>query len=219
MPSSILRTLLIFSSIIVLGILSGFCLGCRPALQSHFDVSKWRGEVLESGQTVEFQKVAAPGVILNVYSPTCVPCIAELPALHVLEAEARRQGLEMYMVADARPESHGLEIGDATPAEARAALRARLNADVKKYDIRIPLVIMDDTFRVEPRQGLVSGTPETMLFRTEPFTLAYNFVGPVAAVEAVEELAKDTRFQFVLKRVTALATVGGGDLKSEPAYQ
>ena len=203
------RTIIIFFAIIILGILSGFFIGCRPAERTHFDVETWQGEVLQSGEKVQFSRLSAPGVILNVYSPTCVPCIDELPALNHLHSIARDENIAMFVVADGRPETHGLEVeDDASAEEARAALRARLSADVAKFDIKIPLVVMDSSFRVEPRGGLVSGTPETMLFRTFPFVLDYNFVGPVAATNDLNELAEDSRFQFVVKKVLALAEAG-----------
>lgn len=215
-----LRTIVIFFSIIVLGILSGFLIGCRPAERSQFEVDTWRGEVLQSGEQIHFSQLPVPGVLLNVYSPTCGPCIDELPALNQLHSIAREKGVAMFVVADGRPESHGLEVAaDASPEEARAALRARLSADVKKYDIRIPLVVMDSNFRVEPRGGLVSGTPETMLFRTNPFVLDYNFVGPVASTEDVNALDQDSRFQFVVKKVLALADAGRSvDLSNNGTY-
>ncbi len=202
------RTLLVVLAIIVLGILSGFCIGCRPAERTHFDVANWQGELL-NGKEVRFAGLAAGGVILNVYSPTCVPCIEELPALDRLFEIAREKDLAMYIVADGRPEAHGMDIeSNAAPEEARAALLARLNADVTRYKIRIPLVVMDAKFRVAPRDGLVSGTPETLLFRTNPFVLEYNFVGPVAGTNKPAEFEADSRFQFVVKKVLALADAG-----------
>lgn len=179
-----------------------FVLGvsCRPEVHSNFDVAKWSGKSLDN-RPIQFSQIKSPGLVLNFYSPTCPPCIAELPALHALHREAQKKNGQMYIVLEGRPEAHGLEPVPATSPElAFNAIRDRMQQDIQKFDIRIPVLILDPPFNIS-QSGLITGTPETLFFQTNPLVLKYNFLGPLSQGETEAELQADSRFQFALQKL------------------
>ncbi len=172
---------------------------CRPGLQSNFGVDQWAGWTLD-GESVQLDLLGGRGLVLNVYSPTCGPCIEELPALHVLYERARALEVPMFIVATSEPSDHGIDLpAGSTPEQRRTVVMQRLREDVAKYGIEVPVLVMDDRFQVSPADGLITGTPETLFFRREPVSLEYNFIGPLSVSEAPAEIVEESRFQFALR--------------------
>lgn len=169
--------------------------GCAAGVASNFDVALWQGQRLDSGAVVRLGDLPGPRVVANVYSPTCQPCIEELPAINSLYRRLRKSGIGLVLLVDGRPALHFADGGD------RKALRARLLADVSRFRIEAPVLIMGPEFRVAPRDGLISGNPETLIFDTRPLRLRYNFIGPISSARSEADLEADPRFQFVLKQI------------------
>lgn len=197
---------------------------CRPGVRSNFEVDRWAGTPLEAAATdaatasVRFAEIPnSAGLILNVYSPTCGPCIDELPALKLLHARARELGVPMFLIATAFPADHGLELDPgASRAERVQAIADRLRVDVARYGIDVPVVIMADDFRVSERDGLVTGTPETMFFRRSPLVLEYNFLGPISAGETPAEIESETRYKFALRILHRIRSAASSENESGP---
>jgi len=142
--------------------------------------------------------------VINFYSPTCQPCIEELPALEILHRELKKKGIPFYIVVEGNPESHGLP-RVASKQELFRSIRERLKKDIGKYDISIPMVVLDPSIPVVGEGGIITGTPETLLLATHPITIRYNFVGPVASRSgSEEEILSDSKFEFVLQRIRSL---------------
>ena len=169
--------------------------GCRPTLESNFDVARWQGKRLDSGATVRLADLRNRRVVINVYSPTCAPCVQELPAINLLYRRLNKLGIPVFLVVDSRPPAHFPEDGTA------ARLVERLRQDVARFRIEAPVLMMGPEFRVAPRDGLISGNPETLIFDTGPLRLRYNFIGPISRAQTEAELQADPRFQFVLKQI------------------
>ncbi len=210
-----------FALFLILPVLLLFA--CRPEVRSNFGVQEWQGQPLvqesgAAGAAVRLADLESPGLVLNVYSPTCGPCIEELPALNLLYQRARDLGVAMYIVATANPADHGLDLSsDAPRAERVQAIAARLQADVARYGIAAPMMVMSDNFRVSARDGLITGTPETMFFRRAPLVLEYNFLGPLSAGQTRAQIEGESRFQFalsILNRVRSQATGSSGPYDS-----
>lgn len=206
-------------------------IGCSPAYRSNLGVESWSGTTL-AGEKVRFSDLKAKGVILNFYSPTCGPCIEELPAIEEYYEEAERRGIAMFVVVEADLEKNGLAGNPAqgggkdgpsgsnvgkdgagsTPGTTTAAadeatvrqlLGERMKADIAKYHMKVPVVIMDRPFTIRP-DGLVTGTPETMLFYTAPFRLAYNFIGPLSTAPTRQDLRRSSRFSFAMMKLNEI---------------
>lgn len=178
--------------------------GCRPERASNLGVESLAGQTL-SGDSVRFAAIEAGGLILNVYSPTCGPCLEELPALHALQAESRKLGVAMFLVVEDDPVRHGIDLDPAASrAERFQRISARLREDQARYNIEIPFVILDESFRVGPSE-LVTATPETLFFRMAPLQLEYNLVGPISAFSQPAEIQMDSRYRFAL---SALRRIG-----------
>lgn len=172
---------------------------CRPGLRSNFGVDGWAGWNLD-GEAVQLGRLGGQGLVLNIYSPTCGPCIEELPALHVLYERAQSLGVPMFIVATGEPADHGIDLPEgSTPEQRRTVVMQRLREDVEKYGIAVPLLVMDEGFEVSPADGLITGTPETLFFRREPLSLEYNFLGPLSVSEVPAQIVEESRFQFALR--------------------
>lgn len=173
---------------------------CGPKQRSNFGVDRLSGWTAD-GKHVQLASLQAPAVVLNFYSPICKPCIEELPALERLYEEASHLGVPMYLTLEPDLEKNGVEgVQTTDKGQIREHLIARVMEDVKRYDIRIPVLVLDPPFAIEPG-NLVTGTPETLLFRTAPFRLHYNFIGPISKASNDEELARSSRYRFAIEKL------------------
>ncbi len=170
---------------------------CSPEQRSNLGVEKWSGWTLD-GQHVRLASLPGPALVVNFYSPICKPCIEELPALERFYEEARRMGVPMFLALEPDLEKNGIEGLQLTdPEKIREQLVARMMQDISRYNIKIPVLIMDPPFQIDAG-NLVTGTPETLLFRTSPLRLHYNFIGPLTSARNEEELKRSSRYQFAL---------------------
>ena len=167
---------------------------------SPFQMESWRARTIE-GTEIKFSEINSPLLILNFYSPTCQPCIEELPALEILYSKASEKGASMFIVLEGRPESHGLEDSGEDPY---ISIRNRMQEDIKRYNINIPVAVIYPEYPVFGEKGLITGTPETVILKTNPLVLKYNFVGPVASGRNLEEIMKDERLSYILSRLEEL---------------
>ncbi|MEM7179793.1 MAG: TlpA family protein disulfide reductase [Spirochaetota bacterium] len=177
-----------------------FLFSCSTHKQSNFHVEKFVGVTLD-GKEVVIRNLNARRVALNVYSPTCVPCFKELPALHYLYDEMQKNKAgELYIVVD----PYSLQDGQETKSAATAlrSAQAMMQLEKEKRGIRIPILIMKPPFAVKPEGGLVTGTPETLLFDTKPLSLFYNFIGPLSEAQEISEITQEPRVVF-FKRMFA----------------
>ena len=173
----------------------------RRSARSNFGVDQWSGRLLD-GSVIHFSQIDAPKLVLNFYSPTCQPCIQEIPALEHFAAEAAKRKIPVYVALESSPSSHGLNLpADATPEDRFQAIRNRMMEDIQKYSMRLPVVVMDDNFRINPEYGTVTGTPETLIFSTKPLLLRYNFIGPIGTAQDAATIERQPRYQFALERL------------------
>lgn len=132
---------------------------------------------------------------LNVYSPDCVPCWKEIPALNYLfsEIQTKYPNRALFLVVDP------YQIVDiprtASWTEAYEKGKARMEKEVKERKINLPVLFMKPPFEVK-EDFLVTGTPETLLFETKPLRLYYNFIGALSEESNIENLKKDPKVNF-----------------------
>lgn len=190
-----------FVFFIALPILLAF-VSCRQDREPAFHTDSWRGKTLE-GKPVQFSSLDSKRVVLNFYSPTCQPCIDELPALNTLAERLEREGIPLYMVVESWPEAHGLPLSNEAPMDQiEAALRKRIQEDVDQYNIKPTIVLMHPDFKINNEFGLVTGTPETLIFQVDPFELKYNFIGPLSTNHSVGQVEEDSRLFFAYRKAT-----------------
>ncbi|GEM_PF-1462885 len=200
-----------------------FAVHCRPGVHTSPEILSLEGRTLE-GQDLPLKSVQSRGIVLNFYSPTCIPCIEELPALHMLYNQAQSLGIEMYLAVTPDLESNGVDILKASSKpdfqEMYPLLKQRLEQDIQRYNIRIPMMVLKPPFEIK-EQGPVTGTPETIFLMTDPLRLHYNLVGPVTTGQSDEEVLSSSRFQFALDLLTELAAGSGNadsDKDQSPSY-
>ncbi|WP_232420790.1 hypothetical protein [Leptospira vanthielii] len=170
-------------------------ISCAPAKSSQFGEESWVG-LTASGAEISFSRLEKEEIALNVYSPDCVPCWKEIPALNLLHAEieTRFPSKVLYMVVD--PYQIVPDITDERPfGEVYKLAKERMESEVKNRKIQVPIVFMKPPFRVK-EGGLITGTPETMLFVTKPMRLYYNFLGSISEQTSVDAIRKDAKFNF-----------------------
>ncbi len=171
--------------------------GCGASKTSNFHVNQFSGVDLE-GKLVELGKVSTPNLVLNVYSPTCVPCYKEIPTLNYLYKELEKTKLgKLYIAVDPfivleDPESLTIESREKKTIEL-------MQEEVKKRNIQVPVLVMKPEFRVTPQGGLITGTPETLIFHTDPLRLYYNFIGSICEKTNLEDIQNDSKVKFFKK--------------------
>ncbi|TGL51735.1 hypothetical protein EHQ59_10330 [Leptospira kemamanensis] len=170
-------------------------ISCAPAKTSYFGETSFVGVTI-SGEEISFATLAKEHIALNVYSPDCVPCWKEIPALNLLHSEIQKKFPEkvIYMVVD--PYQIVPDVTDELPfGQVYQLAKERMNVEIKNRNIQVPIVFMKKPFRVK-EGGLVTGTPETLLFETKPLRLYYNFLGSISELTTKEAIEKDPKFNF-----------------------
>lgn len=185
--------------------LSVIFVSCQPAVRSNFGLYRWKAQTLD-GQMIDFSSLNTRALVLNFYSPTCGPCVDEIPALKEFYTTVQKKGGTMYLVLERKPDANGLTLPtSASDQSVFEATRDRMKQDLLKYGISIPVVIMDRQFDIrQDGSTLISGTPETLFIRTKPLILEYNFIGPISTAKNLTDLTRDTRYQFALKKLDEL---------------
>ncbi|WP_246838069.1 TlpA family protein disulfide reductase [Leptospira levettii] len=179
-----------------LSLLISLCLiNCAPAKSSYFGETLFVG-VTADGEEINFANLAKDQIAMNVYSPDCVPCWKEIPALNLLYAEIQNKfpNKAIYMVVD--PYQIVPDVTDELPfGQVYQMAKERMKVEIKNRNIQIPIIFMKKPFRVK-EGGLVTGTPETLLFETKPLRLYYNFLGSISELTTKETIEKDPKFNF-----------------------
>ncbi len=195
-----------FACLMILGLL--LCLPlCRPISHSNFGLENWSASQMD-GQEIKLAELEASGIIINFYSPICQPCIAELPALELLyqkiQNQEKLQPIAMFIGLEAHLPSHGISEAkaDLSAKQKRQLISRRMQQDQKAYGISIPIIIMNENFRIGPDK-LVRATPETLFLQSKPLRVQYNFVGALSTARTKSELLRDTRLQFVMEQLEA----------------
>jgi len=186
------------SKILPLLVLFIFSMDCRTKRESNLNVQTFVGVDL-TGKEVSLKDEKTPRVAINVYSPTCIPCFKEIPCLNYLRNEMLHSRLgEFYMVVDPYSIIDGMDgkpFEDVYPEAMKV-----MKEEVKNRKIELPILIMKPPFKVTPGEGLITGTPETLLFKTTPLILYYNFIGSISEQESLEDLKNDLKVKF-FKRI------------------
>jgi hypothetical protein len=189
------------SNILILLLILTTSFNCRTKRVSNFYIDSFAGKDL-LGKEIEFRDLNFPRVAINVYSPTCIPCFKEIPTLNYLREEMLRSHLgEFFMVVDPYSIVEGSE--NKTFEEVYPLAVRLMQEEVSKRNITLPIIIMRPPFKVTPGAGLITGTPETLLLKTNPLILYYNFIGSISEKETIEAIQNDLKVKF-FKR-----TVGG----------
>ncbi|WP_406600669.1 TlpA family protein disulfide reductase [Leptospira sanjuanensis] len=167
---------------------------CAPSEQPNLGVQDFQGVTLD-GKSVRLSEVAAPRLVVNVYGPNCVPCIKEIPALNYLYQEMQKDPkIQFYMAVD--PALFFDEPETMSEEELLTKALPLVKEEIQKYGIQVPTLLMKKPFRVSRTGSIVTGTPETLLFKTKPFVLYYNFIGPISEEANPQRLSVDQKLLF-----------------------
>lgn len=170
---------------------------CGVSQSSNLGTQNFSGYTLD-GNLVHLQALSYPRIALNVYSPTCVPCYKEIPTLNLIHRELEKSKLgKLYIAIDPYLILENFE--NLSEESIFQEAKKIMLEDVKKRNIQAEVLIMKPPFRVTPQGGLITGTPETLLFKTNPLRLYYNFIGSISEKETIEEIQNDNRYKFFMK--------------------
>ncbi len=172
-----------------------FLTNCYSQKQSNFDVSQYEGIDL-SGNRIVLAELLVRRLAINVYAPTCIPCVKEIPALNYLFQEVKKdKTLAFYMVVDPYdivPDADA----DSKFEDILPKAVAIMNKEVQEKKIELPILIMKRPFRVSQGDGLITGRPETLLFKTKPLILYYNFIGPISEEKELKLIENENKVKF-----------------------
>jgi thiol-disulfide isomerase/thioredoxin len=172
---------------------------CKTEKESNLNVNQFSGRMLD-GTDLRFSEIINHRIALNVYSHTCIPCFKEIPTLNFLRNEMKTKKLgEFYMVV----EPYSLLDEDESISFDEVYLKAKeiMEKEIQDRGIELPVVIMKPPFKIEPSTGLVTGTPESLLFKTSPLTLYYNFIGSISEETDSKLIQSNPKVQFFLRMV------------------
>ncbi len=175
-------------------------IACTPARSSFFGEPEWVG-VGFSGNEVVLDTLPYSRLVINVYSPDCVPCWKEIPALNYIESEwfKGRSDIKFYIAVD--PYQILTEISEtASWEEVYPKAKVRMLEEVKNRSIGAEMLFLKKPFQVS-QSSLVTGTPETLLFETRPLRLYYNFIGSITEETDPKLLATDRKLQFLKHQI------------------
>lgn len=172
-----------------------FILLVSCATRNDLDPQRWHGRTL-SGQEVSFSALKTGVIVLNVYSPDCRTCTGDLETVNRLYRAVNEMRIPFYIIVEGNPAAHGLN-----GPGARRDLEEKLRADVKRFAMEPPVVIMSSAFQIAPTGSLIRGTPETWILATRPLTPIYGFVGSLSVAPGGDKIEEDSRFQFVRQKI------------------
>lgn len=174
---------------------------CAKVQVSNLGVETWKLRD-DDGKTLSIQDLPGERIAINVYSPTCVPCVEEIPALNAIRDEiATNRNFHIVMAVDTSQWiTTGIKESD---DDIFQKARTEMKTEIAKRGIRLPVYYFLPPLRVGP-QEIITGTPETLLFQKNPTRLFYNFLGPISTVSDPKEVTKDLKYKF-FKRVFGLA--------------
>lgn len=185
-----------------------FLISCTNSIKNYDDFfSNLSFRDLE-GNKWNLNNINKTVIIINFYSPTCAPCIEELPALHMIYQEAKRLNYEMFLAIEPDLEKNLPVVPENFKNqpyndEIYLFLRDVIKQEIKRRNISIPVYIFEPPFRIDKDQ-IITGTPETLIFTTQPLRLRYNFIGPIATTENIEDLKWNTRYQFFIQMLNTI---------------
>lgn len=177
-----------------------FHLGCLKQESNQLGLGEWKAVFLDSQEEIVLAELPRQILALNVYAPDCVPCWKEIPTLHrILDRISKDERLGLYMIVDPQ-----LILGASEPVlpgtDDWEKARSIMLEEKMKRGIRLPILFMLPPFQVQD-EGFVTGTPETILVRTKPWNIYYNFIGSISEKSTVEEIDRDPKVQFFLSMI------------------
>ncbi|WP_036095759.1 redoxin domain-containing protein [Leptospira weilii] len=167
---------------------------CALSEQPNLGIQEFQGMTLD-GKPVRLSEMSASRLVLNVYGPNCIPCIKEIPALNYLYQELQKDPkIQFYMAVD--PALFFDEPETMSEDELLTKAVPLVKEEIRKYGIQVPTLLMKKPFRVSRTDSIVTGTPETLLFKTKPLLLYYNFIGPISEESNPQRLSVDQKVLF-----------------------
>ena len=184
--------------------LLGFFLSCLSNTSNQMGLGKLSGTWLNTGEKLALSELPHQVIALNIYSPNCVPCIKELPTLHRIQERLSKDprfaiyiGVDPILVSDsvASDSEQGV-------ADTRERAIAIMKKEIIQHNIKIPVIILDPPFRVSS-ESFVTATPETILIRTNPWNIYYNFIGAISEEKLPSDIDSDPKVKFFFSAMGA----------------
>lgn len=185
---------LLFFLVLVLG------MSCAPTKVSYFGEEGWFG-IGPENREIQLNGLPYETIVLNVYSPDCLPCVKEIPTLNYMEREwfQNNSRAKLFLVVDPL---QILPSGEeaSTWEKAWSLAKLRMEEDRSKNQILPEVLFLKPPFRVAP-EALVTGTPETLILENHPLRLKYNFIGAISEEVDPKNIAKDNKVQFLKQEI------------------
>ena len=177
-----------------------FFLNCASKEHSNFNVINFKGIEINSGKQVNFSEIKdKEDIIINIYAPNCPPCLQELETLEYLYDKIKKNSnIAFFMAVDPKTalDRVGIDIINLSSELLLEKATNLMKQEIEKYNISLPVVIMQEPFSIGQNNSLVMGMPETLLFKTNPFNLYYNFIGPIGVETELQKIKEEHKVIF-----------------------
>jgi thiol-disulfide isomerase/thioredoxin len=176
-----------------------FLFSCYAKQESNFNLTEWQGIGLD-GKLVTLKDLNYSRIILNVYSPDCIPCIKEIPTLNYLKNYLdSKKNFKIFLVVDPYDITNS-ELTENFSAILPKAIE-RIKNEIKEKKIALEVLVMKRPFRVDSDNpnSLVTGRPETLILKTFPLVLYYNFIGAISESINTASIEKEDKVLFFKK--------------------
>ncbi len=176
-----------------------FLCSCYAKLESNFNLEKWEAVSLD-GKIIRLSELNFTRLVLNVYSPDCIPCVKEIPTLNYLHNFISiKKDFKLYMVVDPYDIIESSESEDFAVILPKAIQRMKKEVADKKINLEV--LVMKKPFRVDSSNpnSLITGRPETLILKTFPLVLYYNFIGAISEANDISLIEKDDKVLFLKK--------------------
>ncbi|WCL49943.1 hypothetical protein [Leptospira sp. GIMC2001] len=179
-----------------------FSSNCLKDATDQMGMGVFTGAFLSNSEKVNLSELPHEVLALNVYSPNCPPCVRELPTLHrIQERFSKDPRFGIYIVVDPIQVSESVE-GDFGSSDPVIRAQAIMKQEILTQKIKIPVIFLDSPFRIEPG-SFVTGTPETIMVRTKPWNIFYNFIGSISEKRTDVEIDSDSKVRFFFNTIGA----------------
>jgi thiol-disulfide isomerase/thioredoxin len=162
------------------------------------------GAWLNTGEKILLSKLPHQVIALNIYSPNCIPCIKELPTLHrIQERLSKDPRFAIYIAVDPILVSESVAGGsEPDSGDTRERAISIMKKEIIEKNIKIPVIVLDPPFRVSS-ESFVTATPETILIRTNPWNIYYNFIGAISEQQLSSSIDSDPKVKFFFSSMGA----------------
>jgi hypothetical protein len=191
-----------YSTILVIALFFHTFTNCLSQDTNQMGSRDWKGIFLETGESISLADLPHSVIALNVYAPNCIPCWKEIDVLNRINARlSKDENFGIYMIVDPQLVAESVE-GFSDGGDFMKYATEIMKREHKERNIQMKIILMEPPFRVS-NASFVTGTPETILVRTNPWNIYYNFIGAISDEKEISKIDNDPKVKFFFSSLGA----------------